>query len=105
MHSNNNNNCTLYLNSKREDCKCISGIKSPQYPLKSFSEREILKITGVFRTYRKDRKKKNKMIFPQMCIVSPMFVGSLRNKKDKDKEKDIKQSKTTNKNKMKVIYG
>ena len=105
-NSNNNNNWTLYLNSKREDCKCISNVKSSQNQFKSFSEKEILGMTGVFRTYRKDYKRKKKMIFPQMCIVSPVFVGRHSNIKEKDVIK--KSSKNTNaniKNKVKVMIG
>ena len=103
--NSNNNNWTLYLNSKREDCKCISNIKSSQNAFKSFSEKEILGMTGVFRTYRKDSKRKKKMIFPQMCIVSPVFVGRYSNKKEKNVIKKSNKTTNVNKNKVKVMIG
>ena len=41
--------------------------------IKKISQKEIMKMAGIFRSYRKDINLNRKIMIPQVCVISPFF--------------------------------
>ena len=90
------------LSEERMNCLLTEGYPS----IKKISQKEIMKMAGIFRSYRKDINLNRKIMIPQVCVISPLVSSAtLMNVNGKNiPYKRINISKSGRKQPVKVVF-
>lgn len=90
------------MSEERINCLLTEGYPS----IKKISQKEIMKMAGIFRSYRKDINLHRKIMIPQVCVISPLVSSvTLMNVNGKNiPYKRINISKSGRKQPVRVVF-
>ena len=97
----------LKLNGRTLSEEKINCLLTEGYPsIKKISQKEIMKMAGIFRSYRKDINLHRKIMIPQVCVISPLVSSvTLMNVNGKNiPYKRINISKSGRKQPVRVVF-